>query len=104
MLRQRQSQSRPWLYIGASFLGGAIIAYILLSGRRDKDLSWQDLDRQREVLSQQSLTSGHGDDTLIGQKKRVMAVIGVQVILQPQAFIWISCHPEGCRGYFHYEQ
>ena len=79
MLRQRQSQSRPWVYIGASFIAGAILAYFLLSGRRDKHLSWQELDRRREVLSQQSLTSGHGDDALTGEKKRVMAVVGVQV-------------------------
>lgn len=84
MLRQRQSQTRPWLYIGVSFLAGAIIAYVLLSGRRDKDLSWQDLDRQREVLSQQSLIGGQGEDTLIGDKKRVMAVVGVQVIFERQ--------------------
>ena len=98
MLRQRQSQSRPWLYIGASFLAGAMIAYILLSDRRNKDLSWQDLDRQREVLSQQSLTSGHGEDVSVGEKKRVMAVVGVQVVVQAQALSTELCsYSQGCK-------
>ncbi len=82
MLRQRQSQSRPWLYIGVSFLAGACIAYFLISGRRDKDLSWQELDKRREVLNQQSLTGRHGEDAMAGEKKRIMAVVGVQVILK----------------------
>lgn len=79
MLRQRHSSQRPWLYIFASFVAGAIIAYFLISRKGDKVLSWQELDKKREALSQQSLISGAGEDIVGGGRKRVMAVVGVQV-------------------------
>lgn len=79
MLRQRQSHARPWLYICGSFIAGAVIAYILISGKRDHDLSWQDLNKQREVLSQQSLTKGQAQNVELGDKKKLLAVLGVQV-------------------------
>ena len=41
-------------------------------------MSWHELNKQREVLSQQSLTSGHGESITTG-KKRLAAVLGVQV-------------------------
>lgn len=92
MQRQRHSQPRRWLYIGVSFLAGAIITLILISGKRETGVSWQDLKKQREVLSQQSLTKEHGKDVAVGKKDKLLAVLGVQVSFTSSCriYCWLS--------------
>lgn len=80
MLRPRHSASRPWAYIVGSFIAGAIIAYLLIPAGRDRGLSWQELSKQRELISQQSLTKGSIDYVSKGARKKLAAVIGVQVL------------------------
>jgi len=87
MLRQHQSRPKLWVYVGVAFLAGVLCSYILLPrGSQSVGMSWQELERRR-VENQQILDEGQREMAGKGKhKKKLRAVIGVQVRSLPGPF------------------
>ena len=82
MIRHRQPSPRLWVYVAAAFLAGVFFSRLLLpSGSKPVGVSWQELEKKR-VEHQQMANLDEGQKGIAGtggHKKRLRAVIGVQV-------------------------